>query len=166
MSEQPVSYSRRDKYALVCLVTLIVVCLDQLTKTIALDRFRMPVEFGPVTFFVLFNRGAAFGLGQGYAPMLVAIGAIAFVIITITYQPVQTRLGRVAMGLVLGGAIGNMIDRFVRGHDGAVVDFIDFHWWPTFNVADAAIVCGVVLFVITTLFTPKDDQEITDGNDH
>jgi signal peptidase II len=52
-----------------------------------------------------------------------------------------------ALGLVLGGALGNLTDRVVRGHHGAVVDFVALHFWPTFNVADSCIVVGVLLAV-------------------
>ena len=55
----------------------------------------------------------------------------------------------VAMGLVLGGALGNLTDRVFRSNGGAVVDFIDPQWWPIFNVADAAVVCGAILLAIT-----------------
>jgi signal peptidase II len=54
----------------------------------------------------------------------------------------------IALGLVLGGALGNLADRLIRGHGGAVIDFIDFQWWPVFNVADMAITIGAVLLVI------------------
>ena len=52
------------------------------------------------------------------------------------------------MGLLLGGAAGNLTDRLVRHHHGAVIDFIDLKWWPVFNVADASIVCGAILLLV------------------
>jgi signal peptidase II len=60
----------------------------------------------------------------------------------------------VALGLVLGGAVGNLADRLVRGNGGAVIDFIDFQWWPVFNLADVAISCGAVLLVLRSLREP------------
>jgi signal peptidase II len=64
----------------------------------------------------------------------------------------------VAVGLVLGGALGNLIDRALRGGGGflggAVVDFIDFQWWPIFNVADSCVVIGAILLIIVTVFRP------------
>ncbi|HEX6476196.1 MAG TPA: signal peptidase II, partial [Acidimicrobiales bacterium] len=54
----------------------------------------------------------------------------------------------IAVGLILGGAVGNLVDRLVRSNGGSVIDFIDLRYWPTFNVADACIVCGAVLLVV------------------
>ena len=54
----------------------------------------------------------------------------------------------VCLGVMLGGAVGNLTDRLFRDHSGAVIDFIDFGWWPIFNVADVALVCGAILLVI------------------
>jgi signal peptidase II len=61
-------------------------------------------------------------------------------------------LGRAAvLGLIIGGAIGNLADRFFRGDHGAVVDFVALHWWPTFNLADASIVVGCLLLAVSFL---------------
>ena len=84
------------------------------------------------------------------APLLVAAGVALLVVLAGFSRSLTGRLPTVALGLVLGGAAGNLVDRLFRGHDGAVVDFIDLQWWPVFNVADMAIVCGAVLLVLTS----------------
>jgi signal peptidase II len=55
------------------------------------------------------------------------------------------------MGLLLGGAVGNLVDRLIRHHHGAVIDFVDLRWWPVFNVADASITIGAILLVLSGL---------------
>ena len=72
----------------------------------------------------------------------------------------STRLAAVAMGMIVGGALGNLGDRLFRGDagflHGSVVDFIDLQWWPVFNVADMGVVCGAVLLAITFLRPPEE----------
>jgi signal peptidase II len=96
-----------------------------------------------------FNSGAAFGLGAGLGPFILVGAAMLVVVFFVIGRHSLTRslLLTVALGLVLGGAIGNLIDRVVRDNGGAVIDFIDLRWWPIFNVADAAISVGAVLLV-------------------
>ena len=130
----------------------VVVALDQATKSLALEA----LADGPIDLVwtlrlnLSYNRGAAFGLGEGLAPLLVAAGVALLVVLAGFSRSLTGRLPTFALGLVLGGAAGNLVDRLVRGHDGAVVDFIDLQWWPVFNVADMAIVCGAVLLVLTS----------------
>lgn len=128
-----------------------VVAVDQLTKSWALRA----LDDGPVHVLwtlrlnLSFNSGAAFGLGQGLAPlfMVVAIGVLV-ALVALGRTAATTPVTVLALGLVVGGAVGNLIDRFLRDHDGAVVDFVDLQWWPIFNVADAAITIGALLFVV------------------
>lgn len=130
----------------------VVVALDQATKTWALEA----LADGPIGLVwtlrlnLSYNRGAAFGLGKGLAPLLVAGGVALLVVLAGFSRGLTGRLPTFALGLVLGGAAGNLVDRLFRGHDGAVVDFIDLQWWPVFNVADMAIVCGAILLVLTS----------------
>lgn len=131
---------------LVPAAAVVVVALDQLTKSIALDR----LADGPVHLVwtlqlkLSFNSGAAFGLGQGFTPVLVAVAVVLLVGLALLSRRVTTVITALALGAVLGGAAGNLADRLVRDHDGAVVDFIDLQWWPIFNLADAAITCGAI----------------------
>jgi signal peptidase II len=109
-----------------------------------------------------FNTGAAFGLWTGLANGwreivlgLTILMAMALVVFLLTRPYYQTLLAQTALALILGGAIGNVIDRCIYG---AVVDFLDFYigasHWPAFNVADSAICIGVGLL----LFLPKQDS--------
>jgi signal peptidase II len=103
-----------------------VVVLDQVTKTLAVDHLRGPVHLlGPLGLGLGYNSGAALRA--------------------------DTLLLALSLGLVLGGALSNLGDRFFRGHHGSVVDFITLTHWPTFNLGDAAIVVGVVLIVLDRL---------------
>ena len=131
-----------------------VLAADQLTKWWAVrDLADGPIELGPVRFVLSHNRGAAFGLGSGFVP-LVALGAVALVVVLLVLgRGATTPAVAVATGLVLGGAIGNLADRVFRDPGllrGAVVDFVDLRWWPVFNLADAAITCGCILLIWST----------------
>ncbi|MGH9152333.1 MAG: signal peptidase II [Acidimicrobiales bacterium] len=129
----------------------VVVAVDQATKSWALAA----LADGPVDVVwtlrlnLSFNTGAAFGIGRGVAPLLVAAGVVVLVVlIAAGRSSATTPTAAVALGLVVGGAAGNLADRLLRDHGGAVVDFIDLQWWPVFNVADAAITCGAALLVV------------------
>lgn len=102
---------------------------------------------------LLFNTGASFSILTNAGPVLaiVAFGVIGLIVYVL--GDASRRIEAVALGMVLGGAIGNLLDRLFRGSgllDGAVVDFIDFSFFATFNVADAAINIGVVLLLVGT----------------
>jgi len=134
-------------------VVAAVVLADQLTKWWAVRR----LASGPVHVFwrldlaLSLNTGSAFSLFQGETPFIVvvAVGLIAVLLVMVWRSPT---LGRAAiLGLILGGALGNLSDRLFRGDHGAVVDFIDFHFWPTFNVADTCITVGCILLALSVL---------------
>jgi signal peptidase II len=104
---------------------------------------------------LVWNRGISFGMfgGGAVAPWLLAVVALGVTLaLFIWLRKVVSRLVAVAIGLVIGGALGNVVDRFKYG---AVADFIDIHWgdyhWPAFNLADAAISVGVVILLIDAL---------------
>ncbi|MEO7836018.1 MAG: signal peptidase II, partial [Acidimicrobiales bacterium] len=86
---------------------------------------------------------------KGLAPLFM-VGAIAVLValIGLGRSAATSTAATVALGLVVGGALGNLADRFLRDFGGAVVDFIDLQWWPIFNVADAAISVGAVLLIV------------------
>jgi signal peptidase II len=135
-----------------------IVAADQLTKWLVLGYFqnRYPREelTGFFNLVLVFNKGAAFSLfaqAPGWqTPLLVAfaLAAAAIVSVLIVRNPARGLLC-LGLALILGGAVGNLIDRLRFGH---VVDFLDFHalgWhWPAFNVADAAISVGAVLLIL------------------
>ncbi len=137
-----------------------VLALDRLTKWMVLRNFIVG-EVLPVTpFFNLvlaYNRGAAFSFladaGGWQRWIFTAIGLIAALLIIHLLRKYDSRaLFCLALSLILGGALGNVIDRLLHGH---VIDFLDFYlrgWhWPTFNLADSAISCGVALLVLDEL---------------
>lgn len=97
------------------------------------------------------NTGAAFSILTGWGPLIgiVAVGVV--VLIFVVLRDAGHRIEAVGLGLILGGAVGNLLDRVFRGDgffDGAVVDFVDFDFFPTFNVADAALNVGVAVLLI------------------
>ncbi|MBX9749022.1 MAG: signal peptidase II [Roseococcus sp.] len=146
---------------------------DQVSKYLILEVVNLPhwrniplVELGPVglDLTMVWNRGVTFGLfsGEGSWNHLI-LSALALVVAGFLLRWLarsETRLVTYALGAVIGGAIGNVIDR-VRF--GAVVDFVDVHawgWhWYVFNVADAAIVCGVLALVVDALIRPETKRK-------
>jgi signal peptidase II len=100
------------------------------------------------------NPGAAFSLGTGATPVFTAIAVVVVVAILWAARRLRSAGWAVALGLLLGGASGNLVDRVLRSPGpgrGAVVDFLDFQVWPSFNVADSAIVVGGVLAVLLSV---------------
>lgn len=138
----------------------VVVLLDQLTK-VAIERLFDYGDLHPIAGFfnlvLTYNKGAAFSFLAGASgwqrPLLTTIGIVAsLAILYLLARHGTQKLFSVALALILGGAIGNLIDRISYGY---VIDFLDFHWrgwhWPAFNVADAAIVCGAALLILDEL---------------
>ena len=133
-------------------LAVVVVTIDQLTKSWALDALRNSTVdvFWTLRLRLTFNSGAAFSLGTGFPWLFVVLGLL--VLGALAMLVLRADLGRgpaASLGLIGGGAIGHLIDRVFRDHDGAVVDFIDLQWWPVFNVADASICVGVALLLLT-----------------
>ncbi|MEN3295268.1 MAG: signal peptidase [Burkholderiales bacterium] len=141
-------------------IAAIVVVLDQITKIAITKSFTFGESLPLTSFFNLvltYNKGAAFSFlaaesgWQRYFFTGIAVAASAFIIYLLKRNPAQ-RIFCWALALILGGAIGNLIDRILYGH---VIDFLDFHvnnWhWPAFNVADSAICVGAVMFILDEL---------------
>lgn len=135
-------------------IVIAVVALDQASKAWAVRRLADgPVEIvGPdVALRLTRNSGGAFSLFRGYTALLAVLAVVFAVVLARAVQRTDNRLVLVALALVLGGALGNLVDRlvrspgFLRGH---VVDFVDLGPWPTFNAADAAITVGAALLVV------------------
>ena len=141
-------------------IAIIVVLPDQLTK-ITMTRLLAYGQSDPVTSYfnlvMVYNKGAAFSFlsdqsgWQRYFFTGISVVASLFMLWMLKRNPTQ-KLFCWALALILGGALGNLIDRVAYGH---VIDFLDFHladWhWPAFNVADAAITLGAALFVLDEL---------------
>ncbi len=137
------------------LVALAVVVADQVTKSEAEAHVHRPTHVvGPFGLAVTFNTGSAFSFFTG-RPVVLAVVATALVgLLVVLAWRSRRAVTSVALGLVLGGALGNLCDRAVRGHHGAVVDFVTLTHWPTFNVGDACIVAGAILFAASELLHP------------
>lgn len=153
-------------YGLVIAVAALVAGLDQLSKYYILQTFTEG-ELKPIipnlwNLTLTFNRGAAFGLWAGLPPgwreavlgltTLLAVGVVFVLLRQPAYHNLRSQL---ALAAILGGALGNVIDRVGRG---AVVDFLDFYLgnshWPAFNIADSAICIGVTILIIFSGKTP------------
>lgn len=107
------------------------------------------------------NPGAAFSSFQDGGPVLGLVALVMVVVIVIALQSVERRAEAIALGAVMGGALGNFTDRVFRGEgflDGAVIDFIDFSFWPTFNVADSGITLGVVALLVLSFTAGPGDE--------
>ena len=140
----------------------LLIAADQLSKI----WIRSNLEYGqslPATGLFrlthVHNTGAAFGLFQDHSfPLtivaLIGIGAILLFVLFIYHRPpfLDSRPGKLALGLVLGGTVGNLIDRLRLGY---VTDFIDIGIWPVFNIADSVIVIGVIIFAYSLRFLAR-----------
>ncbi len=134
----------------------LVVALDQGSKALIranLERGESWPEGWVVQLTHVTNSGAAFGILQGQAVLLAltTLFGVGALILYYLYPPLDHRLLGWALGLVLGGALGNLIDRVRLGR---VTDFIDFPHYPQFNLADSAITVGVVVLLVLALLTP------------
>lgn len=148
------------------LLALAVLLADQASKWVILLRVMDPPRIIEVTGFLnlvlVYNRGVSFGLlASDYAWKPYALAALSLAVIAGLLWWMRRQSGRLpqwGVGLILGGALGNVIDRFL--HPG-VVDFLDLHYagwhWPAFNLADAAIVAGVGLLLLDGLFAGGHD---------
>lgn len=150
------------------LIPIVVVALDVWTKWLVLQRIALHDAITVIpNFFQLVhvrNPGAAFGLGANASsklvPILLNAGAIAVFIVVVIYalrSAATDRLLQVGLHLIVGGAIGNLIDRFRFGY---VIDFLDVyigrHHWPAFNVADSAICIGIALLFLDMRKKPEE----------
>jgi signal peptidase II len=155
--DQPRSVGRTRRVLVAVVVTIAVVAADQLTKWWAVTRLadgRIHVV-GSLDLELARNSGASFSLFQGkgfiLAPVIVVL--VAALAVMVWRSPTA---GRAALlGLILGGALGNLSDRLFRDDHGAVVDFVALHFWPTFNLADASVVVGCGLLVVSLVRGPR-----------
>jgi len=145
-------------------VGLLVLAADQLTKFAAATRLLVgqsrPLWGSYVSLALQRNTGAAFGLFPAANIALIALAALTIVFITVwgTRIAKSNNLLTAGLGMALGGAAGNLIDRLRLGY---VIDFIDLHFWPVFNVADIGITCGAILVVIALLLNARTKQRNT-----
>lgn len=166
----------KRKYAILAALTPFVVVFDQLTKLMVVQRFRLGESITIIPDFFNFtyvrNTGAAFGIlatadPSFRVPFFLIVPVVALIAISYIFRkiPAGNVLLSSALSLVIGGAIGNLIDRIYLGY---VVDFLDFHWkstyhFPAFNIADSAICVGVAVLTLDLLFQDANDSEETAG---
>lgn len=146
------------------LVIAAIVIADQLTKHWALNRLsggRTIDLVGSLRFNLAFNKGMAFSQATGAGPVIGALGLVIVIVVVSWMRRSARGAAAVAASLIVGGAIGNLVDRLFRGDAwlrGAVVDFVDLQWFPVFNLADSAITIGAATMVIAALLQPNEHR--------
>jgi len=149
-------------------ITVLVIVFDQITKVLADHylQYHQPVEIMPMfNLTLMYNKGAAFsflanaGGWQRWFFLILTSAVSIFIYLWIRKLKTHQLLQYSALALILGGAIGNLIDRAIYGH---VIDFLDVyfkqHHWPAFNIADSAITVGAILLIYDTLKNPHEDS--------
>jgi signal peptidase II len=157
----PPAQAARARWPLLAGVGAAVLVVDQLTKWWAVEALAdgHTIDLvGSLRLKLAINHGAAFSLSQGRGA-LISVLALVIVAVLLRSGRYATRpASAVAIGLVVGGALGNLTDRAFRAGDGfmggGVVDFIDLQWWPVFNAADSGVVVGAILLF---LLEARDD---------
>lgn len=152
----PVPLRRRG--ALLGVVAVVVLAADITTKCLVVAHLegRRVIDLlgGHLLLRASRNPGAAFSFAEGATVLFTAVALAVVVFILRTARRLRSATWALSLGLLLGGATGNLVDRLLRAPGvgrGAVVDFIDFRVWPSFNIADSAIVCGGVLAVLLSV---------------
>jgi signal peptidase II len=175
-----VAAADRTRWLVTTSLVLLVLILDQATKiwavaTLGPQPYTRTIVLGPEWLRLIYtqNTGVAFSLFQGM-PLFFTVTSIVITLGLIyayaAYLPNRQRWVQIAMGLLLGGAIGNIVDRLRLGY---VVDFIAVGWWPVFNIADSAITVGVTMLAGYLIFVgdvpqptprtpPRDDGLLRD----
>lgn len=146
------------RYGTVAATAALLLAADQLSKWWAVNNLSKGRDIelvGSLRLRLAFNPGAAFSLGsgRGLGPFIAVLALVVVVVLLFSGHSTKGRTGAIAVGLIAGGALGNLADRALRRGGsgilgGYVVDFVDLQWWPAFNVADAAICVGAVGLVL------------------
>ncbi|PWH07059.1 signal peptidase II [Brachybacterium endophyticum] len=161
-------------------VAVVILVVDLLTKQWAESTLEVglqrPLIGDLLQLNLLYNSGAAWGMGAGITPVVTSVQiVIAIGVIVFAVRSVRSPWYAIALGLVLGGALGNIHDRLLRApgpFTGWVVDFLELPHWPIFNVADMGVTTGAVLVVLLGLLgrpadpTAVTEREATSGTDH
>ena len=144
-------------------VATVVTIFDQLTKTWAvnaLDDGRIVHVVSTLRMNLTYNSGMAFSQGQGIGPVIGVLALLVVAVLTLSLRKSSDWRRLLATGLIIGGAVGNILDRVFRGtgkFHGSVVDFIDLQWWPIFNVADMGVFVGAALLIFSAA-VPRADK--------
>lgn len=158
-------FSRHRRHILFFFVAISVVVADQLTKGLVRIHLFPGQSFpswGLARITHIANTGAAFGILSGHGPLLMVTAGVGIVALLLYYRfPLfDGLLTRVGLGLQLGGATGNLVDRLQFGH---VTDFIDLRVWPVFNLADSAIVVGVIILAYFLIVSTSSESAASPG---
>ncbi|MCT1956150.1 MULTISPECIES: signal peptidase II [Dermabacter] len=166
--------SARSTLIVAFAIAAIVFVLDQLSKLWAENTLEhnvaQPLVGDILKLRLIYNSGAAFGLGGSITPIITGVQiGIALAVIVVLVRSVRSRAWAISLSLLLGGALGNIVDRLFRDPGpltGHVVDFLELPHWPIFNVADIAVTSGAVLLVLLTLVNvPLDAGEKIEVNE-
>lgn len=139
------------------LIAALIVVLDQVSKTWAVNALNEGHTIHVIwtlRFALGFNSGIAFSQAQGLGPVVGVVAMVAVVLLARAAMQASTAVSAYGFGAITAGAVGNLADRVFRGNGwlhGHVVDFIDFQWFPVFNIADSAITIGAGLLIIGLL---------------
>jgi len=153
--------SRAALWRVPILLALGVIAFDQATKHWAVTDLGADREievFWTLQFNLAFNSGMAFSRAEGFGPVIAVIATAVIVWLLVSLRTETGRLSALGMGLVIGGAMGNLVDRLFRNDAwlrGSVVDFIDFQWFPIFNIADIAINVGAGALILNTVLVSR-----------
>ncbi len=147
------------------LIGLIILVFDQLSKAWIRTNLLEGESLFKLGFFRIthvHNTGAAFGLFHGQSFILTIVALVAIFVILVyglfisrSFPWLDSRLSKLALGLLLGGTLGNLIDRLRLGY---ITDFIDFSYWPAFNFADASVTIGIIIFAYSLLRSAKIEK--------
>ena len=162
-SIEPVSADDKQRpprrLRLLLIIAGVVLALDIVTKVLAVKLLvpGQPVSIigDTVTWTLVRNSGAAFSMATSYTWVLTLIATGVVIGIVWMGRRLVSPWWALGLGMILGGALGNLVDRFFRSPGplrGHVVDFLSVGWWPVFNVADPAVVGGAILLVVLSLF--------------
>lgn len=152
---------------MIFIIVFVTLSLDQLTKFISTRHLFVnqsyPVIKNVFHLTLVHNRGAAFGVLKNQVPFFIAASVFAVALIFFTLKDSRgKKLFRASLGLILAGALGNLVDRLFFGY---VIDFLDFRVWPVFNIADSAITVGAALLGWCILRNPKSNKS-TSAQEH
>lgn len=147
---------------------ILVLVLDVLTKGWAVSALSDGHDIHIIWtlhFALTHNEGMAFSTGTNVGPFIGMLAIVVIAILLLTMRKQGNVVSVIATGCIIGGALGNVVDRVFRGSGfmgGAVVDFIDLRWWPVFNVADIGIVCGAIAVAYSMIVSQPEVFEGTE----
>ncbi|MEU7145461.1 signal peptidase II [Nocardia sp. NPDC046473] len=158
-AEEATPASPPQRLRTLLIIAGVLLGLDLLTKCIVVANLKPGEPVSIIGDFARFslvrNPGAAFSMATGMTWLLTLVAAAVVIGVVRIGRTLRSLWWAIGLGMVLGGALGNLVDRLFRAPgplQGHVVDFIAIGWWPVFNVADSSIVCGAILLVVLTVF--------------